>query len=64
MKRFEITDEQERKIKRFHPKCKKKYMGAIGGGECYIFKPTSLGTIVKYQCNCGKILDLTDVDSW
>jgi hypothetical protein len=57
---FKLTDEKCKKIKEFHPKCKKKYTGAIGGGEEYTFSPTSLGDIVTYTCKCGAELDLTD----
>ena len=61
---FTITDEQLAKINKFHPKCKKKYTGAIGGGEFYTFMPTSLGTALTYKCKCGKELDVTDYDMW
>ena len=60
MTAFELTPEEIEKIAKFHPKCKKKYKGAIGIGGDYVFSPTSLGTIVKYICTCGKELDLTD----
>jgi len=62
--KFEITPEQMEKVKAFHPKCKKKYTGAIGGGEWYMFMPTGLGDVVQYKCKCGEILDLTDVENW
>ena len=61
---FIITKEEHEKIKAFHPKCKKKYMGAIGGGFTYSFIPTSLGCVVTFKCVCGEVLDLTDYDSW
>ena len=61
---FKITDEEIEKIHNFHPECKKKYSGAIGGADTYIFIPTSLGTIVKYKCRCGKELDLSEYETW
>lgn len=61
---FELTDKQVEKIKKFHPKCKKKYTGSIGGGMKYIFEPTGLGNIETFICVCGKELDLTDVSKW
>ena len=62
--KFELTDEQVEKIKKFHPKCKKIYTGAIGGGEEYRFMPTGLGCIVMYICKCGEELNLTDYEDW
>lgn len=53
-----------KKIKTFHPKCKKMNTGAISGGETYSFTPTGLGMIITYKCKCGEILDLTEYDSW
>ena len=64
MKTFIITDEDETKIKKFHPKCKKLYRGAIDGGEYYLFMPTGLGDVKQFKCKCGSMLDLTDVDKW
>ena len=61
---FTLTEDQVKKISKFHPKCQKKYMGAIGGGTSYIFSPTSLGPIIEFECNCKKKLDLTDYDVW
>lgn len=61
---FEITEEQMEKIRKFHPKCKKKDRGAIGGGDYYIFMPTGIGVVIKYKCICGCELDLTNFDSW
>ncbi|MEN6379131.1 MAG: hypothetical protein ABFD15_06090 [Methanofastidiosum sp.] len=57
---FELTPEEVKRINKFHPKCKKKYKGAIGIGGEYRFTPTSLGLITQYVCTCGEILDLTD----
>lgn len=38
--------------------------GATGGKFTYHFTPTSLGTITKVSCACGKNIDLTDYKSW
>lgn len=61
---FKLTEEDMKKIKTFHPKCKKMNTGAISGGETYSFTPTGLGMIITYKCKCGEILDLTEYDSW
>ena len=58
---FELTDKQVKKIKKFHPKCKKKYTGAIGGGDYYKFYPTGIGVLASYICKCGEELNLTNV---
>lgn len=62
--KFETTKEQDEKVKKFHPRCKKKILGAIGGGDFFTFMPTGLGMVVTFTCKCGKKLDLTDSDSW
>lgn len=64
MLRFEISDEDHDKILKFHPKCKGKYAGAIGGDQTYIFTPTSLGCVIKYRCGCGKELDFSHCEEW
>lgn len=64
MIRFELTPEQEKKVRKFHPKCRKIYTGAIGGGEEYRFGPNGLGYTVVYVCKCGKELDLTESENW
>ncbi len=64
MLRFEISDEDQEKIENFHPQCKRKYWGSIGGDKTYIFIPTSLGMIIKYRCGCGKELDLSHTEEW
>lgn len=61
---FELTEEDKEKIKKFHPKHKKQYTGAIGGGEEYSFMPTGIGMIKTYKCKCGAILNLTEYDKW
>ena len=38
--------------------------GAIGGAITYEFTPTSLSTIVKLRCACGKIEDITDYEGF
>jgi hypothetical protein len=38
--------------------------GASGGATSYQFTPTSLGTILKVKCECGKEDDLTDYRNW
>ena len=60
-KTFELTDEQIAKVKKFHPKCKKKFKAACGK---YVFEPTGIGIIEIFICPCGKELDLTNVDTW
>jgi hypothetical protein len=73
MLQFIITDEQQKKIKKWdNPetghRCtlkqdnKGKYAGAIGGHLSYSFTPTSIGEIVKVTCACGAELDVTDYD--
>lgn len=62
--KFELTEKQVQRISNFHKTHKKKYTGAIGGGETYSFTPTSLGLIVEYKCKCGKQIDVTDHFSW
>lgn len=62
--RFELTDNQLKKIIEFHPNCKQKYTGAIGGGEIYSFMPTSIGDCVSYTCKCGEKIDITESDNW
>ena len=64
MIKFIVDDDMLEKVKKFHPKCKKKYTGAIGGGDYYKFMQTSLGTIITYVCKCGKELNLTDSSDW
>lgn len=61
---FTLEPDQIKKLNKFHPKCQKKYLGAIGGGLEYIFIPTSLGTIAKVKCHCGEELDLTEYKDW
>ena len=61
---FTLTVEQEKKIAEFHPNCKHKYTGAIGGGFEYLFHPTGIGCAVEFKCVCGKTLDVTDYDGW
>lgn len=64
MLEFKVDDEMLEKVKKFHPNCKKKYTGAIGGGEYYKFMQTGLGLCVIYVCKCGKELHLTDTSDW
>ena len=64
MRTFEITDEQMKKAREFHPKCKRRYSGAIGGSETFMFTPTSIGVFVSYKCRCGEVLDLNDYDKF
>lgn len=40
------------------------YFGAIGGEVTYEFTPTSLGIITKVRHANGKVLDLTEYESW
>jgi hypothetical protein len=64
--KFELTPEQEEKVRKFHPRCKRRLRdtGAIGGGETFIFEPNGLDTCATYRCVCGKELPLTDVSKW
>lgn len=61
---FELSENQVEKIRKFHPKHKKIYTGAIDGGEHYTFTPTGLGCIITYTCKCGEMLDLTESENW
>jgi hypothetical protein len=38
--------------------------GAIGGAISYKFTQTTVGTIVKAMCACGKEEDITDYRGW
>jgi hypothetical protein len=51
-------------VRTVHPTCKKKYTGAIGGGDVWTFMPTGLGDIVKFTCKCGETIDLTEYETW
>jgi hypothetical protein len=64
MTRFELTDKQEAAVNAFHPDCRKRYTGAIGGGDEYRFCPCSIGVAVIYKCKCGAELDLTEYENW
>ena len=62
---FFVSEEQETKLCEFakdHINCGSK--AAIGGALTYEFTPTSLGTVVKIKCHCGKELDVSDYENW
>lgn len=63
MQKFELTDDQEKKLAEWSGHCK-TYAGAIGGRITISFTPTGLGTCVWAECICGEKLDLTEVDDW
>jgi len=44
--------------------CPLTYDGAIGGKITYSFTSTSLDTICKAECACGKKEDITNYDGW
>jgi hypothetical protein len=64
--KFELTPEQAKKVRKWIKKQEKKntYYGAIGGSVTYEFTPTSLGIVEKVKHFNGKVLDLTDYESW
>ena len=70
MKRFEISDKQEEKIKEFkekHKECSKTLPMATDGKYpfTYMFIPGGIGTIAKIKCNvCDEELNITDYDNW
>lgn len=57
---FELSEEETLKADEFrkvHKDCK--------GLFSYIFTPTGIGFSVEIRCNkCGKILDITDYNTW
>lgn len=40
------------------------YNGGIGGRYSWIITLTSLGTVVKVQCTCGDLINLTSYEDW
>jgi hypothetical protein len=60
MKTFYVTDDQQQTIDDWD-ECKDKYHGAIGGHLSYKFIPTSIGTILRVDCDCcGKYIEFYD----
>lgn len=61
---FEIPEEYVDDVANFQSshECpiRGKYQGAIGGQYTYSFTDTSIGTIIRISCACGKELVLTD----
>ena len=72
--KFSLTKKQEKMVAKWVKKQDKAYAkknnselgyyGAIGGGITYQITYTSIGTIIKVLHPTGKILDITDYDSW
>jgi len=59
---FKLSKEQKEKADRFikYHKCKNSIPVRIS----YIFTSTGIGCIVIVKCDCGKEIDITDVNSW
>lgn len=63
--KFELTENELKKIENFIKKGKNECAGAIGGRYTYSFTPTTLGTIVIITDNLQKReLNVTDYDCW
>ena len=61
--KFEITEEQEKKLKKWQEAIKEVF-GEYGNYE-YRFKPTGIGdSITVWSDLAQKSLNLTDVDTW
>ncbi len=63
---FQLSQKDFEKIEKWDTThdCCIQSEGACGGRLTYSFTPTSLGTVIKVQCACGKEIDLTDYDGW
>ncbi len=67
MLRFELTDDQEKRVNEWI-RDKHSFGGAIGGEVTFSFTQTSIGMLQKVTF-CGgtkkeNVLDLTDYDNW
>ena len=68
---FGISEKEYVKYKEWYEEHKRTgceiatgYTGAIGGGLCIIFCPTSLGDSITVRCGCGAEIDITDYEDW
>ncbi|OGY62855.1 MAG: hypothetical protein A2745_01335 [Candidatus Harrisonbacteria bacterium RIFCSPHIGHO2_01_FULL_44_13] len=66
--KFVIRIEEVKKLSEWKETHRCRYRGktggAIGGKITYCFTPTTIGTIIRVECACGKDIDLTDYDGW
>jgi hypothetical protein len=63
--KFELDEDEQKKLDKWLAKKDKRYSGAIGGRYTYSFTPTSLGVITKVTDSLDKDeVDLTDYLSW
>lgn len=60
MKTFVLSEEQVKKYEDWRASNPTGYYGAIGGGEHFIFTPTSIGMVVRVKHDNGAELDLTE----
>lgn len=60
---FCLTEEQEKKLKKWQNKIKKKHGNF--GTFTYSFTPSGIGTVIKvYSELLDRTIDLTDIDTW
>ena len=63
--KFELTDEQLRKMYAWRRNHEDVYEGAIGGRYIFMFTPTSLGIVTKVKDVVTESeIDLSDYDQW
>jgi len=63
MIKFELSEKQENKLKRWQAKIKKQF--GKYGNYTFSFKPTGIGDVVEVHSDLlNEKLDLTDVSSW
>jgi hypothetical protein len=66
MRVFELSDTQIEKIKQWDNaetghKCNASKRGDVTGARLsYTFIPTGLDDVVKVECECGEVLDVTE----
>lgn len=63
---FSLTELQVEKITKFvtEHECIITNEGSIGGKYTYSFTPTTLGTVDKITCACGKSCDVSNYELW
>ena len=71
MTSFTLTEQEEASAKRFitwHKRCRPNKISDEMPQYApfqYIFKPLGIGNAVAIKCPyCGKVKDITDIDSW
>lgn len=63
--RFELTDEQKRKVWEWANSLPEADTGAAGGRLTYMFTPTGLGVVLVVQDEITKqTINLTDYNEW